>query len=75
MILKNKLTKHHKSRFQVISHRFYKSVATVFGIFMIISLPTYISISLTPEIPTQAIEENKTEIAENQLENIEEEVE
>jgi len=61
MEMKNKLYKHHKSRFHFLVKDLSIGTASVFGFLAIVSLPTYISINNQLKMAALASEVNDAE--------------
>ena len=54
---KNKLYRHHKSKFSFVVRNFSLTFIGIFTVLGGIAIPTYISVSNTLQIQTQAVEE------------------
>lgn len=59
MVMKNKLSKHHRSKLAVVSRKISIAALSITGVFAIVALPTYISISASNKMEARAAEEKK----------------
>ena len=57
MVMKNKLNKHHKSKFYFIARNFAIAFSSCLALTLVVTLPTYISISAGGNIESQAVTE------------------
>lgn len=57
MMMKNKLYKHHKGKMHFIFRNLSIAIFSVIGTFMVISLPTYISITANNKTKLEATSE------------------
>lgn len=57
MEMKNKLTMHHKSKNHYILRSFSIGVLTTIGFVAAVVIPTYMSLTRQPEIPSKASDE------------------
>ena len=64
MEMKNKLYRHHKSKFVLIVKQFSLTCLGVFSVLSAIAIPTYITTLENQKIVTQAKEENPNEKTE-----------
>lgn len=65
MEMKNKLFRHHKSKFALVVKQFSLTCLGVFAVLSAVAIPTYISTLGNQKVVTQAKEENGKEKQDN----------
>ena len=75
MEMKNKLQKHHKKYSYFVARNFGIAFLSVIGLFAVVSVPTYISITISNKSITEAETQVEEKVDEKEpVETLEEEV-
>ncbi|MCQ2802833.1 MAG: hypothetical protein MJ225_04115 [Bacilli bacterium] len=67
MEMKNKLFKHHRSKLAVVTRKISIAALSVAGVFAVVALPTYFSISSSNKIEAQATAEKQEKKEQEKL--------